>query len=88
MDYPPYTQETDRAVWDEARRIARTPVAPTVDLASLPAEQKRQVWEYLKRQHPQMATLLQSAWVQSIRESFDARVRLPKEMVDEALHGH
>lgn len=88
MKYPPYTRETDRAVWDEARWAARTPAAPSVDLASLPAEQKRLVWEYLKRNHPQMATLLQSAWVQSIRESFDARVRLPKEMVDEALHGH
>lgn len=56
-----------------------------VDLATLPAPQRRRVWEHLQRHRPALAELLRSPAVQEIRARFQAAVHAPRELIDQAL---
>lgn len=85
--YPAHTPEDGQRLWDEIRqaRAAAPLESPTVELSSLPTAQKRAVWRYLRARHPAYADLLQSPALQLMREHFDARVHIARDLVTEAL---
>lgn len=85
VEYPSWDRAT---AWRDHNSAARQPAEPTVDLAILSPEQKRTVWNYLKRHRPELAALIQSPPAQSMRDTFDARVHLPRKLVREALGEH
>lgn len=85
VDYPPWDRATALRDHESA---ARQPVEPTVDLSTLSPEQKRSVWEYLKRERPELAALIQSPLARPMRDTFDASVHLPRKLVREAIGEH
>lgn len=62
-----------------------TAAIATVDLSTLTPPQNRRVWEWLKTHQPDLADLLQDPVVGTFRTDFDARVMLPRALVQEAL---
>jgi len=61
---------------------------PRLNLSTLTPDDKRQVWEHLKRRHPELAALLKQPELQEMIRTFDATIQLPAEVVREALYGH
>lgn len=57
----------------------------TFDIATLTPPQKRRLWEWLKANNPGLAELLLDPAIGAFRTTFDARVMLPRAMVQEAL---
>jgi hypothetical protein len=60
---------------------------PKLNLATLSPDDKRQVWEHLKRRHPELAALLKQPELQALIRTFDATIQLPADVVREALYG-
>lgn len=52
------------------------PTSPRIHLGRLAGDEKRQVWEHLKREHPDVASTIQSDQVQAIRTLFGADIVL------------
>lgn len=75
-------------IGDEIRRNLPPKPTPRLNLSTLSPADKRQVWEYLKRNHPELAALLKQPELQALISTFGATIQLPADVVREALHGH
>lgn len=74
--------------WTDAvgERSSSDPVE-SADVSALPPDQKRRLWSWLQANRPQLAALLQDPAIGVFRQTFDASVHLPRELVQEALRG-
>ena len=76
-----------KRVWDEAQaRYQAMQTKPSVNLSTLPDDQKRRVWGWLQQQHPEIAAVLRDPHVQEMRALFDADVTLGAELLQDILH--
>lgn len=82
-----FDRETARQRYDAAQqRCAAMRAKPSVNLATLPADRKRAVWEHLKTHHPEVADLLTDPHVQDIRATFDAEVLIGADLLQGIFH--
>lgn len=81
-----FDRETARQRYDAAQqRCAAMRAKPSVNLAKLPAQRKRVVWEHLKTHHPEVAELLKDPHVQDMRALFDAQVLIGADLLQDIL---
>lgn len=69
----------------EAEQRRRREEAALFDPSTLSPPQKRRVWDRIRERDPALADALTSDAVRDLREMFDAKVMLPRDLVMEAL---
>lgn len=74
-----------RLVDDGFLTLARHQPAATVRLASLAEPKRRAVWNWLRREQPELAAWLSGPEFQALRQAFGASPVLPAETVRRAL---
>lgn len=60
--------------WPTVVVAEKAPVRTRVNLSRLPATDKRQAWEWIKRDEPDLAAFLKSPATQAIIKTFDGEV--------------
>ena len=82
-----FDRETARQRYDAAQhRCAAMRAKPSVNLARLPADQKRTVWQHLQVHHPEVADLLNDPNVQDIRAMFDAEILIGADSLQDMIN--